>query len=109
MKNYTKGECTLDAIVLVKFLKNGARMNWCQYLLTEMFQCCADVHNPTTYFIYGYLLISFECGNGSRRRGGILLAQLMPRLPSCLIYGMPSPFLPILMCTMSLLHNGMKT
>jgi hypothetical protein len=59
MKNYTRGECTLDAIAVAEFVKNGTRMNWCQYLLTEMFQACVDVHDRMTYFIYGYLLISF--------------------------------------------------
>jgi hypothetical protein len=45
MRKYTKGECTLDAITVAEFNKNGTPMNWCKYLLTEMFQeACADVH-----------------------------------------------------------------
>jgi hypothetical protein len=59
MKNYTKGECTLDAIAVEEFLKNGAKAELVMYLLTEMFQACEDVHDYTTYFIYGYLLIVF--------------------------------------------------
>ena len=34
MQKYTKGECTLDAIQVEEFNKNGAPMNWCKYLLT---------------------------------------------------------------------------
>jgi hypothetical protein len=34
MKNYMKNECTLDAIAVVEFNKNGAPLNWCKYFLT---------------------------------------------------------------------------
>jgi hypothetical protein len=34
-------------------------MNWFQYFLVDMFLACVDVHDRTTYFIYGYLLVTF--------------------------------------------------
>jgi hypothetical protein len=49
----------LDAIAVAEFSKNGAPMNWCKYLLTELFQACVDAHDRPSYFIYGYLLITF--------------------------------------------------
>jgi hypothetical protein len=60
MKNYTKGECTLDAITVAEFTKNGALMNWCKYFLTKLLQACMDAHENIGYFIYGYLLVSFS-------------------------------------------------
>jgi hypothetical protein len=45
MCKYTKGECTMDAIAVAEFRKNGAPMNWSKYMLTELFQACADVHD----------------------------------------------------------------
>jgi hypothetical protein len=36
MKNYSRGECTFNTIAVVEFSKNGAPLNWCKYLLTEM-------------------------------------------------------------------------
>ena len=59
-KNYTKNKCTLDAIAVAEFKKNGAPLNWCKYLLTEMVQPCEDVHDKAMYFIYGCLLVAFS-------------------------------------------------
>jgi hypothetical protein len=36
MWNYTKNKCTLYSIIIEEFSKNGASLNWCRYLLTEM-------------------------------------------------------------------------
>jgi hypothetical protein len=45
MCKYMKEECTLDAITVEEFSKNGAPMNWCKYLLTKLFQACVDAHD----------------------------------------------------------------
>lgn len=58
MRHYVKGECTLYAISVAEFCNEGAEMNWCQYLLNELFQACADAHKNKVSFIYGYPLVS---------------------------------------------------
>lgn len=40
VKNYTKNECMLDAIMVAEFTKNGTPLNWCQYILIEVLQGC---------------------------------------------------------------------
>jgi len=59
IKNYSRGECTLDAISIVEFYKQGAPLNLCKYLLIEMLQVCASMHELVAYFIHGYLLVAF--------------------------------------------------
>jgi hypothetical protein len=58
MKNYSKGECTLDTISVVEFYKEGTQLNWCQYLLTEMLQACVDAHEMVHLF-YLWIPVSF--------------------------------------------------
>jgi hypothetical protein len=57
LKNYTKGECTLDAIAVAEFTKKGAPLNWCKYMFIELFQACTDVHEKVR-ILHIWLLIS---------------------------------------------------
>jgi hypothetical protein len=50
MKNYSRGECTLDVSFIVEFCKQGAPLNWCKYFLTKMLQACIDMHEQSTWF-----------------------------------------------------------
>jgi hypothetical protein len=65
MKNYSRGECTLDTIAVVEFRKNGAPLNWCKYLLTEMLQACTMcMTRPHTSYMATCWSCSL-CGSGS--------------------------------------------
>jgi hypothetical protein len=69
MCKYTKGECTLDTIAMAEFNENGAPLNWYKYLLTELFQACADAHDQAKYFIYCSLLVTFAMWKWKSSRG----------------------------------------
>jgi hypothetical protein len=38
MQNYTQNECMLDVIIVAEFNKHGAPLNWCKYLITEIYR-----------------------------------------------------------------------
>lgn len=44
MCQYTKGECTMDAIYVAEACFRGEQMNWCSYLLSELFEACDYVY-----------------------------------------------------------------
>ena len=58
MRHYTKGECTLDTNSITEHCVEGTRLNWCSFLLKELFNACEDNYNRTTGFIYGYLIVT---------------------------------------------------
>ena len=37
MRHYTKGECTLDTISIAEHCIQGVRLNWCLFVLKELF------------------------------------------------------------------------
>jgi hypothetical protein len=104
MKNFTRNKCTLDAIAVVEFTKNDTPMNWCQYLLQEMLQAYADIHERTTYFIYDYLLVTFAMWKWKPPHDEDLLMVQILALPSYLILGMLRIWLAMLSSTMLSLH-----
>ena len=57
MRHYSKGECTLDTISVAEHCIQGAQLNWCLFLLNELFEACEENYERTTGFIYGYLVI----------------------------------------------------
>lgn len=59
MRHYTKGKCTLDTISIAEHWVQGAKLNWCSFLLKELFDACEENHKRATSFIYGYLIIDF--------------------------------------------------
>ena len=59
MQHYTKGECTLDTISIVEHCTQGAKLNWCSFVLKELFAACEENYKRTTSFIYGYLILAF--------------------------------------------------
>jgi len=58
IRHYTKGECRLDVIFVVEACDHGEKLNWCSYMLNELFEAYEDVYKRATYFIYGYLVIA---------------------------------------------------
>ena len=58
MRHHTKGECTLDTILVAEHCVQGTRLNWCSFLLKELFKACEDNYQKATGFIYGYLIIA---------------------------------------------------
>lgn len=58
MHHFSKNECTLDIILAVEQCIKGSQLNWCAFLLHELFEACEDVYKRETYFIYGYLFIA---------------------------------------------------
>ena len=59
MRHYTKGECTLDTISIAEHCIQGAKLNWCSFVLKELFAACEENYKRTTSFIYGYLILAF--------------------------------------------------
>jgi len=59
MRSYYKGECTLDALLVVDFCAQGAVFNWCSFLLEELLVACEEVQEKGGTFTYGYLLLEF--------------------------------------------------
>ena len=59
MRHYTKGECTLDTISIAEHCTWGAKLNWCSFVLKELFAACEENYRRTTSFIYGYLILAF--------------------------------------------------
>jgi len=57
MQHYTKGECSLDAIYVAKSYNKGEKLNWSNFMLSELFETCKDVYKCATCFIFGYLVI----------------------------------------------------
>lgn len=58
MCHYHKGEYTLDIIFVAEAFDRGEILNWCNFLLNEIFEACKDVYKWVPYFIYGYLFVS---------------------------------------------------
>ena len=42
MRHYTKGEYTLDTISVVEHYLQGTELNWCTFMLNELFKACED-------------------------------------------------------------------
>jgi hypothetical protein len=59
MRSYYKGECTLDALSVVKFCAQGVVFNWCSFLLEELLVVCEEAQEKGGTFTYGYLLVAF--------------------------------------------------
>ena len=59
MRHYTKGECTLDTIAVAEHCIEGIQLNWCSFILHELFEACEDNYRRATGFIYGYLIMAF--------------------------------------------------
>ena len=51
MRHYTKGECTLDTISIMEHCIQGIRLNWCSFVLKELFAACEENYKRTTSFI----------------------------------------------------------
>jgi hypothetical protein len=107
MKNYTKNECTLDAIAVVEFTKNGAPLNWCQYLLTKMLQAYVkeSMSGPHTSSMTTFSSL-LRCGNGSHPRVDNSPTVSILESPSYLILGMLRTWSTMLPITMLLFHSG---
>lgn len=60
MRHYTKGECTLDTILVTEHYIQGAQLNWCTFLMNELFEACEDNYRRATRFIYSYLVMAFS-------------------------------------------------
>ena len=60
MRHYKKGECTLETISIAKHCVQGAKLNWCSFLLKELLDACEENYKRATSFIYGYLIVAFS-------------------------------------------------
>jgi hypothetical protein len=49
----------MDTIAAAEACVNGAKLNWCKFLMNEMFQVRTDAYHTSSYFIFGYLLLAF--------------------------------------------------
>ena len=56
-------------------------MNWCTFLINELFEACIDKYRRATGFIYGYLIMAFAMWKwthpGVRQFAEITSDQLM--------------------------------
>lgn len=43
MQNFSRGECTLYTISVVKAYVQGMQLNWCRFLIHELYDACEDV------------------------------------------------------------------
>lgn len=81
MHHFYKNECMLDTISVVENFTIGTHLNWCPFLLKEMFKACEDVYKKPTHFIYGYLIIDMEiwkwCPLEGRELGHIIEDQTL--------------------------------
>ena len=58
MRHYTKGECTPNTISVVEHCIQGAQLNWCAFLMQELFEACEDNFKRATRFIYNYFIMT---------------------------------------------------
>ena len=50
----------LDTISVAEHCVQGEKLNWCSFLLNELFEACEDNYKRATRFIYGYLIMALE-------------------------------------------------
>lgn len=58
MRHFSRNECTMDTISVAENCVQGAQLNWCSFLLQELFEACKDVYKGATHFIYGYIVVT---------------------------------------------------
>ena len=59
MRKYTKGEYTLETILVAEFCSKEFSWIGVTILMDDLFQSNKDTHNSGGYFIFGYFLLAF--------------------------------------------------
>lgn len=58
MRNFSRNESTLDAILVVEHCCKGEILNESAFILNELFEACKDVYRGSTNLMFGHNLMS---------------------------------------------------
>jgi len=58
MLNFSRNECTLDIISVMKHCSDRVSLNWTTFLLNELFEACKDVYRRRTNIIFKYFIMT---------------------------------------------------
>ena len=78
MYYFYRNECTLDTISFVEHYVEGVQLNWCAFLLQELFEAAKEIYKHVTHFIYRYIIFVAYSGLASTVTTSDLCGLLSP-------------------------------